>query len=140
MAVIRRRKMLRRKTSLRAKVVNPRKTRPCRQADDFARIYGSRERATWVRSQNCIVPFCFQPPENAHIRTDGVGRKADARYIVPLCAGHHRLRKNSLHALGRRLFEDHHRVDLAYEAAETERDWLDLAPEDNRPRSRNSHE
>ena len=116
--------MLRRKTSLRAKVVNRRKTRPCRQADDFTRIYGSKERAAWVRAQNCIVPYCFQPPENAHIRTDGVGRKADARYIVPLCAGHHWLRKDSLHALNRRLFEEHHRIDLDHCAAETEGHWI----------------
>lgn len=59
-----------------------------RTAGEFSRIYGSKARVQWVKSQPCLV--CgFGPCENAHVVSGGMGRKADANTIVPLCRDHH---------------------------------------------------
>lgn len=57
---------------------------------EFARIYGSEARIEFVKALPCIA--CGKGPcENAHIRSGGMGRKADYRDIVPLCESCHRL-------------------------------------------------
>jgi len=63
------------------------------------RIYGSKERRRWIKSLPCLA-CCLVSPifaladkwscENAHVVTGGMGRKADASHIVPLCRTHHR--------------------------------------------------
>lgn len=61
-----------------------------RKPSEYARIYGSRERVAWIKSLPCME--CGGTPcENAHITTGGMGRKAGADTIVPLCPKHHRL-------------------------------------------------
>lgn len=58
--------------------------------DEFDRVYGGKERLEWVRSQPCCVCARNDGCENHHVRSGGTGRKADARWIVPLCAWCHR--------------------------------------------------
>lgn len=67
---------------------------PERRTAEFVRTYGSKERVEWVKRQPCTVPFCgHSPSENAHVgpKGKGVGRKADADQIAPLCTAHHGL-------------------------------------------------
>ena len=73
------------------KLVAKKKIKPKRRTEeDYERIYGSRKRVAWVQSQPCIA--CNRTPsENAHIRSGGMGRKADYRDIVPLCRSCHTL-------------------------------------------------
>lgn len=78
---------LKRKTKLVAKTKPKAKKRT---TSDFARVYGSKARVEWVKSQPCVA--CHSGPcENAHIKSGGVGRKADFTQIVPLCASCHRI-------------------------------------------------
>lgn len=99
---------------------SPLKRKP-RKPSEFKRIYGSRARVAWVKRQPCIVTtgVCAGPIENAHIVTGGMGRKADADQIVPLCNRHH----HNLHGLGRESFERLYLVSLAACAAQTEQQW-----------------
>jgi hypothetical protein len=71
-----------------------------RKKSEFARAYGSKERVTWVKSLGCLIDHaaremdarsetCAGPMDNAHVETDGAGRKANADRIVPLCRHHH---------------------------------------------------
>lgn len=88
---------------------------------EFARIYGSKARVKWVQSLPCLL--CENTPsQNAHIETGGTGRKADYDKIVPLCYWAHRL----LHTMGRSTFERCEKIDLAYHAAATQRQWEEL--------------
>lgn len=66
--------------------------------------------------------------ENAHIRGDGAGRKADAKLTVPLCRGHHRTRADSLHQLQPRAFEQQHHLNLELEATRVEALWRAVTP------------
>lgn len=100
----------------------PRKCNPKRRKSEFARAYGSEERVAWVRGQTCIVQASEcrgQPIENAHTTTGGMGRKADAKSIVPLCRLHHR----ELHQGGGRTFAAKYRLSLTAAAARIEREW-----------------
>jgi hypothetical protein len=122
---------IKRKTSLRRSTRPiPRKTRvkPVnrrRKAREFQRAYGGAERAAFVAAMACIVgriqgvSDCEGPIENVHVKGGGAGRKADARFNVPGCRGHHR----KLHAWGVRRFEEHYGVDLDAEAAAVEEAW-----------------
>ena len=94
------------------------KTNPKRKAASFDRAYGGAERVEWVKAQPCWI--CAKTPsENAHCRTGGTGRKADACYILPLCSFHHSV----LHGKGKRSFEECYLIDLDYGAAITDARW-----------------
>ena len=54
-----------------------------------------------------------------HVRTGGVGRKADAIWIVPLTVTEH----DELHQYGQETFEKKYGVDLRALAAETAARW-----------------
>lgn len=60
-----------------------------RTASEFHRIYGGKERVTWIQSQPCLWCGSSEPSQNCHTATGGMGRKADASTIVPLCAACH---------------------------------------------------
>lgn len=91
-----------------------------RFAKNHARAYGGDERIAWVQSLPCVVPDCADGPrECAHVRTGGVGRRADASAVVPLCAYHHRIQ----HAIGVVSFASMYGLDLAALAELTERAW-----------------
>ncbi len=89
-----------------------------RKHKEFVRCYGSKDRCAWVQAQPCII--CgLMPSENAHITSDGAGRKADARQIVPLCRTCHL----EFHQHGRAEFEHAYEINLPAFAAETDRSW-----------------
>jgi hypothetical protein len=91
-----------------------------RSASEFARIYGSRKRVRFVAGLPCIV--CNATPcQNAHTPhpSAGMGRKADAESIVPLCAKCH----DELHRSGVDSFQAAHSVNLAMSALETDALW-----------------
>jgi hypothetical protein len=92
-----------------------------RSASEFARIYGSKARVAWVKSLPCVVGngSCAGPTENAHTTTGGMGRKAEAGTIVPLCRWHHAC----LHGRGVGWFRHVHAIDLPTAADATERAW-----------------
>jgi hypothetical protein len=97
----------------RVKATNPR-----RQAENFARAYGGDARVAWVQALPCTLG-CAGPCENAHVKTGGAGRKADARWIVPLCRSHHA----EIHQHGQRSFEARHEIDLAFCASIIDARW-----------------
>ena len=106
------------------------KRNPKRKAKEFARAYGSDERVEFVKSLPCIVATrvfcgvtkacCAGDIENAHTKGGGMGRKAPASSVVPMCSGHHRY----LHTVGSTEFQAVYRVDLTAEAAKCEAAWL----------------
>ena len=60
-----------------------------RSSIEFQRVYGSKRRVEFVKRMGCCV--CGKTPcENAHIKSGGMGRKADYRDIIPLCTACHR--------------------------------------------------
>jgi hypothetical protein len=71
-----------------------------RSAIEFQRIYGSKRRVEFVKRMGCCV--CGKTPcENAHIKSGGMGRKADYREIIPLCSAcHHKQHSQGWKALG----------------------------------------
>lgn len=61
-----------------------------RRATTFARVFGSSARVRFVKSLPCSVPGCDRRDiENAHMTIGGMGYRADADAIAPLCARHH---------------------------------------------------
>lgn len=98
-----------------------RKRNPARRKSELARCYGSRERVEWVKAQRCIcrTTICEGPSENAHIKTGGTGRKADADQIVPLCHNHHVI----LHTEGVIWFQNLYSIDLDAAARATADAW-----------------
>lgn len=71
------------------------------------RVYGTEARQTWLRERGCLA--CGQRPvELAHVENGGMGRKANADRLVPLCATHHRMQ----HALGVESFDGVFAVEL----------------------------
>lgn len=71
-----------------------------RRASEFERAYGSKERVAWIQAQPSVVSG-ERPCVNAHVRNGGAGRKADAKWIVPLTAQEH----ENYHIVGKRFFE-----------------------------------
>lgn len=108
---------------------------PKRQRSEFARCYHSKERVAFVKALPCIV--CGHGPcDNAHIESDGMGRKAHYTKIVPLCCmpsdapnspGYERGHHGRMHRLGVGTFLHQYRnpPDLAAAAAATEKRWQD---------------
>lgn len=97
---------------------NNRIERQKRRSVAWTRAYGSQERVEWVATQPCIacgVRHC----DNAHAISGGVGRKSDAKYIVPACHRCH----NELHQHGTKTFEAKYGVNLLDCAADTDRRW-----------------
>lgn len=80
---------LKRKTRLKAKARKPSKAKG-RSNIEFQRIYGSKQRVEFVKSLPCCI-CAKKPSENAHIKSGGMGRKADYRHIIPLCKTCHQM-------------------------------------------------
>jgi len=85
-----------------------------RRISEFVRCYGSKERVAWVKSQRSVASG-KGPCVNAHTRGDGAGRKAGARWIVPLTDAEHR----ELHRIGVASFEKKYGLNLDFMAAQT---------------------
>ncbi len=99
--------------------VKPRNAK--RKAKEFDRAYGSEARVEWVKRQRCVACGLEGYSENAHVSGGGVGRKADAAKIIPLCIWCHRRQ----HEMGAGTFAIRFSLDLRALAAETERAWRD---------------
>lgn len=97
---------------------------PERREERFQQAYGGDERAAWVRRQPCLV-CSATPSQNAHTEAGGMGMKADADTVIPLCHDHHR----QLHNIGAETFEDRHGFSLDKAAKETETRWQEYKDE-----------
>jgi hypothetical protein len=87
---------------------------PERRAAEHERCYG--EHGAYIRAQPCAVQrkACWGRIEAAHTENGGMGRKADASTLAPLCACHHL----ELHAHGSVTFATKYRIDLSALAAD----------------------
>ena len=91
-----------------------------RSKAEATRVYGPPRRRAWIASQACCIPGQHEGvTQNVHVVGGGMGRKADAALVVPMCAAHHRL----LHTWGAGTFQRMTRVELLLVAADTERRW-----------------
>lgn len=105
------------------------KVNHARKAKALLRAYGPPERREFVRALSCRVVLCVLGPiEQVHAAGGGVGRKADASLILPLCRDHHRL----LHTMGVKSFERVFNINLREQASITERLWASHVAQDLR--------
>lgn len=91
-----------------------------KQTANWRRAFGSVERVEFVKALPSVASG-KGPCVNAHVRTGGTSRKADACWIVPLTDYEHR---HELHQHGARWFEAKYSVDLEACAVATEAAWL----------------
>lgn len=56
-----------------------------RKKAEWTRAYGSKERVQWIKSRRCFGCRSIAGCENAHLVSGGMGRKADAALVIPLC-------------------------------------------------------
>lgn len=96
--------------------MNPRTAE--RKAAEWKRVYGSEERVEWISRQPSVVSG-KTPCQNAHIKSGGMGRKADSCWIVALTAEEHA----EIHNQGIRSFEAKYGIDLTAAAVATEMKW-----------------
>jgi hypothetical protein len=124
---------LKRKTSMPPRVSRIPRVNRQRREKEFAREYGSDERVKWIKKQRCIGCGGL-PSENAHTVTGGMGRKADANTIVPLCGDEPLLGIIGCHTkYDRHLAPFNNEAVRAYiksAAAEVERRWRAHLAED----------
>jgi len=90
---------------------------------EWERVYGSKARVEWIQSLPSVASG-KGPCVNAHVTPDnglpsGTGRKADARWIVPLTAVEH----HELHQRGELTFQALYGVNLAGKAREIDAEW-----------------
>jgi hypothetical protein len=98
-----------------------------RKSKNWTRAYGSVERVQFVAALPCAVLMCLEAvSENAHIIPGGTGRRADAKYIIPLCTFHHR----QIHTIGRASFERAYRINIFEAAERTDAAWRAHLAED----------
>lgn len=113
-----------------------------KEARAYARKYGSKARVEFVRSLPCAACGVVGYSENAHVppksEAGGTGRKADYRFIAPLCGPHEKQAgrvagyvrypysgcHHFLHHYGREEFQKMYGFDLEAEAAKTHAAWL----------------
>lgn len=94
---------------------------PSKGRREWFRVYGSEARVAWVARSPSVVSGKLGC-ENCHVTTGGMGRKADACWIVPLTPAEHR----ELHQHGTATFEAKYGVDLKVEAAKIDAAWRSL--------------
>lgn len=126
-----------------------RKKNPERVRKNFLRAYGDKDRVLWIRAQDCLVCGVSDCTENAHVapkrEAGGTGRKADAKWNIPLCGpmvrylsvyyARHDGKKGchtELHQIGRESFEAKYGVNLEQLAIETQARWLAIADQSGR--------
>jgi len=103
-------------SALKRTPIRPRNDK--RRDREWTRAYGSEERVQWVQSLPSVASG-ETPSVNAHVRTGGTGRKADARWIVPLTWDEH----EKLHRVGVKSFEATYGIDLESEARRIDKMW-----------------
>lgn len=95
-----------------------------KQRAKFQREYGGVTRLTWLKAWVCRARLhphldCSGPIEAAHTASGGVGRKADASTLIPLCRKHHA----ELHQYGAHSFEKAYGLSLRHEAEKVDNEW-----------------
>jgi hypothetical protein len=88
-----------------------------RKPSEYARVYGSKARVEWVKTQPCMICGYRQDIDGHHIETEGTSRKGHYTKIVALCRLHHL----QWHQLGRGSFNPG--IDFAQHAANLEAKW-----------------
>ncbi len=96
----------------------PRRQNVKRAAEAVVRAFGSADRIAFIKGLPSVVSG-KGPCVNAHVRGGGAGRRADARWIVPMTDAEHK----AMHQMGQQSFAKLHNLDLEALAAETERAW-----------------
>lgn len=82
------------------------------------RIYGPPAYRDFLNAIGCEI--CGATPiEIAHVRTGGMGRKADWTATIPLCPTHHR----EQHQIGTKSFQARYGVSLTDRAAQIQQAW-----------------
>ena len=111
-------KPLSRKTRLKRNTPLAPVNRERRQAER-ERAYGPKARREWLTRQPCVacgrVPTEDRPNHQHHTKGGGVGRKADADTIVPLCPTCHRLHHDG-HQLDVEWGSEARRIEAAWQA------------------------
>ena len=59
-----------------------------RKAANLERAHGPAERREWIKTLPCANCGIVGYSEGAHIRNGGMSRKADMRFVIPLCGWH----------------------------------------------------
>lgn len=95
-----------------------RSSNPRRKKREFERAYGGEARVEWIRAQPSVVSG-RTPCVNAHVANGGMGRKADAAWIVPLTYEEH----EELHQVGVLRFEQRYVIHLKSAAVAVEAKW-----------------
>jgi hypothetical protein len=73
----------------------------------------------WIRSLPCLLcngaqnGWQVEAAHTAALGPRGLSQKTSDFSAVPLCSSHHRLARDSYHALGERNFAQRHGLDLA---------------------------
>lgn len=89
-----------------------------RTKKETLRIYGPPAYRDFLNAIGCAI--CRATPiEIAHIRSGGMGRKADWTATVGLCSTHHR----EQHQRGTKSFEARYGVNLTDRAADIQQAW-----------------
>lgn len=89
-----------------------------RTKKETLRIYGPPAYREFLNDLGCII--CRATPiEIAHVKSGGVGRKADYMHTVGLCVTHHR----EQHQMGTKSFEARYGVSLTDRAAQIQQAW-----------------
>lgn len=91
---------------------------PAHRRASFERAYGGPERLAWIQRQPCVISGAH-PCVAAHVKSGGMGRKADARWTVPLLSRLH----DELHRHGQKTFEAKYGVDLMFWAQIIDARW-----------------
>lgn len=99
---------------------------------EYARIYGSKARVEYVKLHPCAGCGVVGYSENAHTESGhGVGYKANASTIAPLCGPHPDYRSSRMAIGCHRRFDEHHppfntyseRARIKQAAADIEAAW-----------------
>jgi hypothetical protein len=97
-----------------------------RQATSSTRKGPLRDEAykAWIREMPCIACGIEGRSEAAHTGTDGgMSMKASDYSVVPLCADCHRQAPGAYHRVGKRAFEEKHRLCCEQIVALLNREW-----------------
>jgi len=100
--------------------------KPQRRAASSTRKGPWRDRAylAWIREMPCIACGVEDRSEAAHTGRDGgMSMKASDYSCVPLCSDCHTQAPGAYHRVGKRAFEQRHRLSFAQVVSRLNREW-----------------
>jgi hypothetical protein len=103
-----------RKTALRRSPIKRkrgvRKRNAKRSAANRERAYGIKTgKRAWVVARSCHFCGAGAPSEPVHAKVDGIGRKADAKYLIPMCTNRQGIQRDAFGRLSTCIAEGCHR-------------------------------